>query len=135
MIICGVAEPPYTAAEVDAAVDALREPERLAHAQEVVTHAAPSLQRVLAESLAAGGWFDQAHESEVARRRSGRTPRSARARCGRSWPRRRASECSSASRSASSSPTSWPARVATARVRRGGAGDPPATMPSITGGA
>ncbi len=46
---------------------ALREPERLAHAQDVVTHAAPSLQRVLAESLAAGGWFDDAHESEVAK--------------------------------------------------------------------
>jgi hypothetical protein len=67
MIIGGVAEPPYTAAEVDAAVNALREPERLAHAQEVVTHAAPSLQRVLAESLAAGGWFDQTHEAEVAK--------------------------------------------------------------------
>lgn len=62
-----MAEPPYTAAEVDAAVDALREPERLAHAQEVVTHAAPSLQRVLGESLASGGWFDQAHEAEVAK--------------------------------------------------------------------
>lgn len=67
MIIGGVPEPPYTAAEVDAAVAALREPERLAHAQDVVTHAAPSLQRVLTESLAAGGWFDDAHESEVAR--------------------------------------------------------------------
>ncbi len=67
MISGGVAEPPYTAAEVDAAVDALRQPERLAHAQEVVTHAAPSLQRVLAESLAAGGWFDQTHEAEVAK--------------------------------------------------------------------
>jgi hypothetical protein len=62
-----VPDPPYTAAEVDAAVAALREPERLAHAQEVVTHAAPSLQRVLAESLAAGGWFGDAHESEVAK--------------------------------------------------------------------
>jgi|SRR5271168_3007555 len=67
MISGGVAEPPYTAAEVDAAVEALREPERLAHAQEVVTHAAPSLQHVLAESLAGGGWFDQAHETEVAK--------------------------------------------------------------------
>ena len=67
MIIGGVPEAPYTAAEVDAAVAALREPERLAHAQEVVTHAAPSLQRVLTESLAAGGWFDEAHESEVAK--------------------------------------------------------------------
>jgi hypothetical protein len=67
MILGGVADPPYTAAEVDAAVDALREPQRLAHAQEVVTHAAPGLQHILAESLAAGSWFDQAHESEVAK--------------------------------------------------------------------
>ncbi len=57
---------PYTAAEVDAAVDALKEPDRLAHAQDVVTHAAPGLQRVLVEALDAGGWFGSAHESEVA---------------------------------------------------------------------
>jgi hypothetical protein len=60
-----VPDPPYTAAEVDAAVAALREPERLAHAQQVVTHAAPSLQSVLAQALAAGGWFSQAHEQQL----------------------------------------------------------------------
>lgn len=57
----------YTAAEVDAAVQALGEPERLAHAEEVVTHAAPALQRVLAEALLQGGWFGAAHEAEVNR--------------------------------------------------------------------
>jgi hypothetical protein len=57
----------YTAADVDAAVEALGEPGRLAHAQEVVTHAAPALQRVLAEALSEGGWFEGAHNAEVQR--------------------------------------------------------------------
>jgi hypothetical protein len=55
----------YTAEEVDAAVAALGDPERFAHAQEIVTHAAPGLQRVLSEALSAGGWFGAAHESQV----------------------------------------------------------------------
>jgi hypothetical protein len=49
----------YTAEEVDAAVEALSDPERLGHA-------APSLQRVLAQALQHGGWFDQAHEASLA---------------------------------------------------------------------
>ena len=53
----------YTAEQVDAAVAALGDPERFAHAQEIVTHAAPGLQRVLAAALAEVGWFDGAHES------------------------------------------------------------------------
>lgn len=57
----------YTAAEVDAAIAALAEPGRLRHAQEVVTHAAPSLQRVLAQALQEGGWFESAHDAEIAR--------------------------------------------------------------------
>jgi hypothetical protein len=57
----------YSAAEVDAAVEALEAPGRLAHAEEVVTHAAPGLQRVLDEALAQGGWFGEAHGAEVAR--------------------------------------------------------------------
>jgi hypothetical protein len=57
----------YTAAEVDAALEALVEPGRLTHAQDVVTHAAPTLQRVLAEALAEGGWFGQAHDAEITR--------------------------------------------------------------------
>ena len=59
--------PSYTAEEVDAAVAALGEPERFAHAQEIVTHAAPGLQRVLNAALAEGGWFGSAHEAELAR--------------------------------------------------------------------
>jgi hypothetical protein len=57
----------YTAAEVDAALAALVEPGRLAHAQDVVVHAAPALQRVLAEALAEGGWFGEAYDAEVNR--------------------------------------------------------------------
>lgn len=57
----------YTAAEVDAAIAGLLEPERLRHAEEVVTHAAPALQRVLTEALRQGGWFGSAHDAEVAR--------------------------------------------------------------------
>jgi hypothetical protein len=60
-------EDAYTAADVDAAIDALGEPGRLAHAQEVVTHAAPALHRVLAEALNEGGWFEAAHDAEIQR--------------------------------------------------------------------
>jgi hypothetical protein len=55
----------YSAEEVDAAVDALSDPERYSHAHEIVTHAAPSLQRVLGAALEQGGWFDQAHEAQL----------------------------------------------------------------------
>ena len=57
----------YSAEEVDAAVAALADPERFAHAQEIVTHAAPHLQHVLNEALAEGGWFGGAHEAQVSR--------------------------------------------------------------------
>jgi hypothetical protein len=62
-----VPERTYTADEVDAAVARLTAPGRLQHAQDVVTHAAPSLQRVLDDVLAEGGFFAQAHEGELAR--------------------------------------------------------------------
>jgi hypothetical protein len=56
----------YTAEEVDAAVAVLSDPERLKHAQEVVTHAAPALQRILNAALHEGGWFAGAHEASLA---------------------------------------------------------------------
>jgi hypothetical protein len=56
----------YSAEEVDAAVQALSDPERFGHAQEIVTHAAPGLQIVLGNALAHGGWFDQAHAAQLA---------------------------------------------------------------------
>ena len=59
-------QPRYSAEEVDAAVEALSDPDRFGHAQEIVTHAAPGLQRVLGAALQQGGWFDQAHEAQLA---------------------------------------------------------------------
>jgi hypothetical protein len=55
----------FTAAEVDAAVARISDPESLGHAQEVVTHAAPALQRILGEALVEGGYFGSAHEQAV----------------------------------------------------------------------
>jgi hypothetical protein len=52
-----VSEPEFTAEQVDAAVEVLSDPDRLKHAQEVVTHAAPALQRILNEALDAGGYL------------------------------------------------------------------------------
>ena len=59
--------PTYSAEEVDAAVQVLSDPERFRHAQEVVTHAAPGLRRVLDAALHQGGWFGDAHDAEVAK--------------------------------------------------------------------
>jgi hypothetical protein len=52
----------YTAEQVDLAVSRLQDPERMRHASEIVTHAAPGLTKVLDGALADGGWFDAAHE-------------------------------------------------------------------------
>ena len=57
----------YTAAEVDAAVAKLTDPERFGHATEIVTHAAPSLAAVLDRALSDGGWYGAAHEDLLAR--------------------------------------------------------------------
>jgi hypothetical protein len=55
----------YTDADLDAAIAAITDPQRLQEAQELVVRAAPSLQRLLASALAEGGWFDVAHEQAV----------------------------------------------------------------------
>lgn len=56
----------FTAEEVDTAVAALTDAsDRFAHAQEVVTHAAPGLQRILDEALHAGGWFAEAQQAQI----------------------------------------------------------------------
>jgi hypothetical protein len=51
--------------ELDAAIAAISDPERMRAAQELVAKAAPELQRVLARALADGGWFDTAHDAAV----------------------------------------------------------------------
>ncbi len=62
-----MSESTYTAAEVDAAVQSLTEAGRFAHAQEIVTHAAPGLQMILGAALEEGGFFEGAHAAESAR--------------------------------------------------------------------
>jgi hypothetical protein len=55
----------FTDADIDAAIAALSDPGRLTAAQELVSRAAPSLERVLGSALHEGGWFDAAHEAAV----------------------------------------------------------------------
>jgi hypothetical protein len=51
--------------QVEAAVQALSDPERFAGAERALSALAPQLQRVLAHSLEEGGWFGDAHRSQV----------------------------------------------------------------------
>jgi hypothetical protein len=60
-----VAERSFTNAEVDAAVEALSDPERFKAVDAYLARKAPQLQRILNEALREGGFFDQAHASEV----------------------------------------------------------------------
>ncbi len=55
----------FTDEEVDAAVEALGEPERFREAETRVARIAPQLQQILAQALGEGGWFGEAHDSEV----------------------------------------------------------------------
>jgi hypothetical protein len=52
-------------AELEAAIEALSDPNRLAGAQDSVARHAPQLQRVLDDALSSGGWFGQAHAQQV----------------------------------------------------------------------
>jgi nucleoside-diphosphate-sugar epimerase len=55
----------YTDAELEAAIAAIADPERLREAQNLVARTAPSLQRVLATALEEGGWFDLGHNQAI----------------------------------------------------------------------
>lgn len=55
----------YTEAELEAAIAAIADPERLRGAQDLVARSAPSLQRVLTAALEEGGWFDLGHNQAV----------------------------------------------------------------------
>ena len=55
----------HSDAEIDAAIQALSDPERLEAAQRLVADRAPQLQGILDQALHAAGWFDQAHEASV----------------------------------------------------------------------
>jgi len=58
-------ETPFNDAEVEAALEALSEPGRFREAEQRVARVAPQLQRVLNAALHEGGWFGDAHESQV----------------------------------------------------------------------
>jgi hypothetical protein len=62
-----VPERQFTDAEIEAAVEALSDPERFRAAESRVGRVAPQLQRILVEALGAGGWFGEAHEAEILR--------------------------------------------------------------------
>ncbi|MGH2802420.1 MAG: hypothetical protein ACRDL4_05140 [Thermoleophilaceae bacterium] len=55
----------FTDEQVEAAVRALSDPERFAGAERTLSALAPQLQRVLAHALEQGGWFGDAHRSQV----------------------------------------------------------------------
>lgn len=55
----------FSDADIEAAIAALSEPGRLRAAQDLVSGAAPTLERVLGSALHEGGWFDTAHEQAV----------------------------------------------------------------------
>jgi hypothetical protein len=55
----------YSDEQIDAAIEAISKPEVFQESERQVARAAPKLQRILAEALAAGGWFGESQESEV----------------------------------------------------------------------
>ena len=55
----------YDEAALEAAVERLAEGSSLADAEAEVAAVAPSLQRVLADALASGGWFEGGHGSQI----------------------------------------------------------------------
>jgi hypothetical protein len=55
----------HSDAEIDAAIEALSEPQRLDEAQRLVAAKAPQLQRILDQALEGSDWFGSAHEAEV----------------------------------------------------------------------
>ena len=64
----------FTDAEVDAAIEALSDPERFREAEAHVTRLAPQLQGILNEALKDGGWFDQTRDKELRETLSGSDP-------------------------------------------------------------
>lgn len=57
----------FTDEQLDQALEALTSPERFREAEERVARIAPQLQKILNQALQAGGWFGEAHESQVRR--------------------------------------------------------------------
>ena len=57
----------HSDAEIDAAIAALSDPQRLKEAQRLVQAKAPQLQRILDQALESADWFGSAHQAEVLR--------------------------------------------------------------------
>ena len=57
--------PAHSDAEIDAAIEALSEPNRLDEATALVAEKAPQLQRILEQALEEADWFGSAHRAEV----------------------------------------------------------------------
>ena len=57
----------YTDEQVIEAVESLSSADSVREAERIISLAAPQIQRILGEALAAGGWFDESHEAEVLR--------------------------------------------------------------------
>src|SRR3954453_6355140 len=55
----------YTDAEVDAAVQALADPDRFEEAQRIVAEHAPARERILNQALEEADWFGVAHQQQV----------------------------------------------------------------------
>jgi hypothetical protein len=55
----------HSDAEIDAAIEALSEPDRLEEAQRLVAARAPQLQRIFDQALESADWFGAAHQAEV----------------------------------------------------------------------
>ena len=55
----------YTDDEVEAAIQAISDPDRLEEAQRVVAANAPALQRILNQVLHEAEWFGSAHQTQV----------------------------------------------------------------------
>ena len=55
----------YSDEQIDAAIEAISDPEAFREFERRVADAAPKLQRILGEALGSGGWFGESHESEV----------------------------------------------------------------------
>jgi hypothetical protein len=57
----------HSDAEIDAAIEALSDPQRLDEAQRIVQAKAPQLQRILDQALESADWYGSAHQAEVLR--------------------------------------------------------------------
>jgi hypothetical protein len=62
-----MSDAPFTDEELERAIESLTEPGRFQEAESRVAGMAPGLQRILGEALASGGWFGEAHDSQIRR--------------------------------------------------------------------